>query len=385
MGKAQWTEGSVAAATVAGMAWWGGAAAACAAAAVPLVLVWWQGRTRHADQAPSGMAPSGMAAPAPGGTPVSDFAPIAEEFRAQFSAAREELGRLKGIISDAIERLVPDFNSMNALAAQQREHALAIARGAVRDTDGEGSDGVSISGFVLDTTKMLHSFVDTTVESSKLAMGLVEQMDAVKSQVSQTVKMVTEIDGISRQTNLLALNAAIEAARAGEAGRGFAVVANEVRTLSDRTGEFSRAIRRDMEGIEKSVNSAEAVITKMASQDMVGALQSKQRAETAMHHIRQANDTIAASADAINRISSELQGTVNDAVTALQFQDMASQLIGHTLTRIVEAERVLGSLSGSDPGAAAREAERKVADVRQATHHNPVQQQAVASGDVELF
>jgi methyl-accepting chemotaxis protein len=314
-----------------------------------------------------------------------DLAPIADEFRVQFDAAREELGRLKGIISDAIERLIPDFNAMNSLAMQQREHALAIAQGAVREGEEGAAGGVSISAFVLDTTKMLHSFVDSTVESSKHAMGLVEQMDAVKSQVTQTVKMVTEIDGISRQTNLLALNAAIEAARAGEAGRGFAVVANEVRTLSDRTGEFSRAIRRDMEGIEKSVNSAEAVITKMASQDMVGALQSKQRAETAMVHIRAANDSIANSADAINRISAELQGTVNDAVTALQFQDMASQLIGHTLTRIVEAERVLCSLSGADPATVAREAEQKMAAMRQATHHNPVQQQAVASGDVELF
>jgi methyl-accepting chemotaxis protein len=380
MGTTQWTEAGAAAAAVAGIAWWGGGAASVAAAAVPLALVWWQGRKRPADQ-----TPVDQATPVAGTGQNPDFAPIADEFRVQFDAAREELGRLKSIISDAIERLVPDFNAMHTLAMQQREHALAIARGAVREGEESSTGGVSISAFVLDTTKMLHSFVDSTVESSKHAMGLVEQMDAVKSQVSQTVKMVTEIDGISRQTNLLALNAAIEAARAGEAGRGFAVVANEVRTLSDRTGEFSRAIRRDMEGIEKSVNSAEAVITKMASQDMVGALQSKQRAETAMQHIREANDSIATSADAINRISSELQGTVNDAVTALQFQDMASQLIGHTLTRIIEAERVLCSLSGADPASVAHGMEEKMAAMREATHHNPVKQQAVASGEVELF
>jgi methyl-accepting chemotaxis protein len=343
-------------------------------------MVWWQGR-----YSPTALPPPVPLEKAAFGSANADFAPIVGEFRQQFDAARDELGRLKSIISDAIERLVPDFNAMNSLAMRQREHALAIARGAVREGDENATGNVSISAFVLDTTKMLHSFVDSTVESSKHAMGLVEQMDAVKSQVMQTVKMVTEIDGISRQTNLLALNAAIEAARAGEAGRGFAVVANEVRTLSDRTGEFSRAIRRDMEGIEKSVDNAEAVITKMASQDMVGALQSKQRAETAMVNIQHANDAIAESADAINRISAELESKVNDAVTALQFQDMASQLIVHTMTRIDEAERVLGALSGSDPAAAARDAERAIAAMRQATHHNPVQQQAVASGDVELF
>ena len=48
----------------------------------------------------------------------------------------------------------------------------------------------SVASFVLETTSMLHSFVDSTVESSKNAMGLVEQMDKVKSQVAQLTKVV---------------------------------------------------------------------------------------------------------------------------------------------------------------------------------------------------
>ena len=49
-------------------------------------------------------------------------------------------------------------------------------------------------------------------------------------EVSQT------ISAIAGQTNLLALNASIEAARAGEVGRGFAVVAEEIKQLSNTTG-----------------------------------------------------------------------------------------------------------------------------------------------------
>ena len=378
MDKAEWIAAATVAASGSGAAWVGGATGSAVAAAAPLLLGWWWARRQDRREA------ARLEAVDPGNNPGSrnDLDEVAIEFRQQFDAARGELTRLKAIISEAIERLVPDFNNMNDLAGRQRVCALNIVRSAASDADGNDS---SIAVFIKDTERMLQSFVDSTVDASKQGMALVDQMDAVKDQVTQALKKVTEIDGISRQTNLLALNAAIEAARAGEAGRGFAVVANEVRTLSDRTSQFSLAIRHDMETIDQSVKGAEKVITTMASHDMVGALQSKQKADTAMEQIRRVNEEIGKSAVEINRISAEIEITVNDAVTALQFQDIASQLIGHTLTRVEEAGRVLGALAGPDARAAAQAATQALDRVRDATRHNPVQQSAVSSGAVELF
>ncbi|MBL8384923.1 MAG: hypothetical protein JNM90_17695 [Burkholderiales bacterium] len=359
----------------AGVAWLGGWAGMIGAGAVAGAAVWSLFRPGH----PAVPAPAAEPAQAPPEPPSFPADEVGAALRAQFDAAQSELERLRGIIADAIGRLLTDFTEMNELATRQRDHALAIARSS---NGGGDTEAINVSGIVTKTATMLQEFVTATIETSKHAMGLVDQMDGVKLQVEQAVKMVTEIDGISRQTNLLALNAAIEAARAGEAGRGFAVVANEVRALSDRTVQFSRAIREDMSKIDRSVRDAEAVITGMASHDMVGLLRSKQETANTMTLVTRANDLIAETAGAIDVIAAKMTTTVNDAVTALQFQDMASQLIGHTSKRLDEARALLDDMSdpAGAPGAAAR-----VARMHEATSHNPVQQKAVASGDVELF
>jgi methyl-accepting chemotaxis protein len=349
-------------------------AAALVAAVAPVAAAWLVLRER----AP---AASAVSTPVPAEVP-NPLQPVAEEFRIQFAHSREELVRLRDIISEAIGLLIPSFSTMHDLSSRQRGLAMQIAYGATREESGAG--GISISQFVEETTKILQSSVDATIESSKAAMGLVEQMDQVKTQVTQTVGLVQGIEAIAKQTNMLALNAAIEAARAGEAGRGFAVVADEVRNLAERASEFSSSIRGEMGRIEASVGSAEKIITDMASHDMVGALQSRRQAASAMEEISRVNDQIGQSAGEIDRMSVEMGETVSHAVRALQFQDIASQLINHVAGRLDEADRVI-ALLGERPHAGSADSAALVASLRQATHHNPVNQQDMASGDVELF
>ena len=369
----RWIAAAAAAAAGVGGVWLGGGGGALAAAAAPLALVWCCGRTARTAQAP------------PTTNGAAHLAPLATEFQQQFDTARGELTRLKRIISDAIGNAIPGFNKLHALSARQRELASGIAAGAVHDDRAAAGGGPSISQFVADTTRMLHLFVEGTVEASKNAMGLVDQMDTVKDQVATTLRVVGEIEGISRQTNLLALNATIEAARAGEAGRGFAVVANEVRMLSDRTSQFSQQIRADMDKIDRSVRDAETVIHRMASHDMVGALRNKHQAETAMVEILRVHHGIGRDAAEIDSLSAAMEAAVNEAVVALQFQDMASQLIGHTIIRLDQADRLLGGLAAMDPSISAEELRSCIERVRAATHHNPVLQAAFASGAVNMF
>ncbi|MCU0952858.1 MAG: hypothetical protein MUC68_17940 [Burkholderiaceae bacterium] len=70
-----------------------------------------------------------------------------------------------------------------------------------------------------------------------------------------------------------------------------------------------------------------------------------------------------------------LDSAISEAMTALQFQDMCTQLTHHAQRRLVELEQALSTL--------AEEADDPLVDV--AARMQPVRQEAMGAGSIELF
>jgi len=331
------------------------------------------------------------------------FEQSAGVFDTQLAAAQGEIQQTQTIFEDAIQKLVTSFTSMNTQAQLQKTLALQISTGHVQEAGEQAGKG-GFAKFVDETSTTLQFFVDNTVQGSRVAVELVENMDKITQQVGEVHGILGEIEGISKQTNLLALNAAIEAARAGEAGRGFSVVADEVRDLSGRTSQFSQQIRGAIAKVQEAVQITEKAIVRLASQDMTFALQSKQHVDEMMRDVQVVNETMATSAAELSVATHHVETNVNTAVTTLQFQDMVRQLLAHVIQRIaalnsvsaqlrtLAAQLAVAQAPGADPESRVRRIEQACRDLsdliekaRQLTVHSPVRQASMASGDVEMF
>jgi methyl-accepting chemotaxis protein len=320
------------------------------------------------------------------------------QFSAQFDAARGELSRVQTLLSDAIAALSTSFHGLHAEASHQAELTVAVTTGAA-----DGGSAMQFDEFVANTSSVMERVVDSVVSNSKLGMELVDLTDSIAKRTRDVQSILSEIASIAKQTNLLALNAAIEAARAGEAGRGFAVVADEVRDLSARTSQFSSQINALMQTMQVSVQQTEEAIQRMASQDMTFALESKTRVGEIIETMQGQNRIRIEAIGELAKSSHSVEQQVNRAVTGLQFQDMVSQLMAHVGKRVDALDSVirhLGELSSalqadaqsSNSGAALSQLSDETRRVAESlknlsvnTHHNPVDQGAMSSGDVELF
>ncbi|MDP2788417.1 MAG: methyl-accepting chemotaxis protein [Pseudomonadota bacterium] len=321
---------------------------------------------------------------------VGLFGDLARTGQSEFHASHGDLDRVKELLQHAIDELVRHFGEMNTHIQAQRDLVLSIV--SPMSADSAETNGASFSEFVANTSQTMGAFIDHASNTGKIALHLVETMATMDAEVKAILGVLSEIEAIAKQTNMLALNAAIEAARAGEAGRGFAVVADEVRTLSQRTKQFSHEIRNHMDGVQGSLAAAQESMLSVTSMDMNATLQSRQQIQNTLARIGEINQSMTQAAQRIDTHAGQVSLGVNAAVTALQFQDLTSQLIGHAQKRILNINTIVlqlandvqqhAQLSGSL--SAARSWLREHAQ-RAAQRGHPVKQESMRSGDIELF
>ncbi|MDF3981060.1 methyl-accepting chemotaxis protein [Luteibacter sp. PPL201] len=332
-------------------------------------------------------------------SPSSDEASVREAMEDVRSAIVDELGHASrelnqalDLLRDAVAELGGGFNGLSHKTGKQQKLLSEIIE--------SGGKGISVQDFASRTAGLLEHFVGLIVHLSRDSLRIVYRIDGMAKEMDAVFALLKNVNTIAEETNLLALNAAIEAARAGESGRGFAVVAGEIRNLAQHSNQFNEKIGTHVERSRIAMEQLRELVGNMASQDMNVALQAKGDIDEMMSNITESNARTSAAADEAATINRGLGNDVSTTIRSLQFEDILSQLLHQTRSRLVELQDVTADCTRdieelafvpaetNELGARAQRVRARLAEQRERARlraRGPALQQSMAAGDIDLF
>ncbi|QCO67711.1 chemotaxis protein [Luteimonas yindakuii] len=315
---------------------------------------------------------------------------------AEIEGSRVEVERARDLIRQAVSGLGSSFDAMNRKSRQQ---AQAMAR--ILDRTGDQDSGADVARFAQHASQRMEQLVEALEQVSGQSGATVTHIDEMAGHLDGIFALLEDVKSIADQTNLLALNAAIEAARAGEAGRGFAVVADEVRNLSERSTAFNEQIRKLAHSSKESIAKVRDTVSGMASRDLDRSREARVEAAGMLDQVAAINRSLGDGMREISDCGRAIDGSVADAVRALQFEDIATQALGGVHAHLERLNAInreaidLQDLLRRNGGVFDDELIRALQRIGQRLRelrgtwekppHKPVTQESMGAGTVELF
>lgn len=152
-------------------------------------------------------------------------------------------------VTKNITEAVDYINSGISQQAQDTESCLEQMNGLAERINVVHENTDEISEIAQEAQGAIENGMVIVANLGEKVQGTTEVTETIIREIRELNKesiainsIIGTINEIAEQTNLLSLNASIEAARAGEAGRGFAVVSEEIRKLSEQSGNAGNQI-----------------------------------------------------------------------------------------------------------------------------------------------
>ncbi len=278
--------------------------------------------------------------------------------------ANSALRRLR--FADSILAKVPVKTEEAAFALMDRLIAIrdqsAKAAGAVTTAESGKGDAGGVAALAEEARATI-ARVRSALEEMRLRdRESSKGLQALGKELGSGIELLAGIEEITERSRLIAFNMAIEAARIGEKGRGFKVIVGELRSLNDRTAEFSKRVTGllgHFKEYNETLQKASVSSTALVAEEVGRGLGEEERA---IESLLAASGSCAELARGVAEVVRDVNRELDGVLESLQFQDITRQMVEGALATIAEAEADIAPLGASEGGATSREEERRLVE-----------------------
>lgn len=214
----------------------------------------------------------------------SDLAELADLIGELLSRIRSTLGDVQAVVSagmrqgEVVLQHASTAQELGARASTDIQRAVDELRNSAAAAEALTHDSEALVTAASEAASR-------SADATRVAQDAASRLEAMRDGLQDTAKRIKrlgertqEINGVvdwmellSEQINVLALNASLEAERAGDAGQGFRRVAREVQQLASRSEEALERISSLVQGVQSDARSAAESVEKSTTQIVSGA------------------------------------------------------------------------------------------------------------------
>lgn len=265
-------------------------------------------------------------------------------------AAEAALPVVSRNVESAREKTREEITSLSA-----RFSGLIEALDSALQAAGGRNSGADVGEIFDQSRSCLGNVVGTMEELIEARSAVSRSVSELETHARELADMADAVVLIAEQTNILALNASIEAARAGEQGRGFAVVAQEVRDLSQRSGETGANMVRHIRQVQRAIENVRGTVDEADQRESAWMDDSRATISRVMSGLQQVTSDITEGSRALAVNSQQIRGEIEHILVSLQFQDRVSQILEQSIgtlgglqTCIADSERAFAQQGAVD-------------------------------------
>lgn len=311
---------------------------------------------------------------------------VSHGMESEIVSIRDQIHQIKTLLIDAIASLHESFENIDNQSSQQMKLFTSMISEVVDVPESSGQEQ-NIFQHVAAVEKVLTELLDTLVKDSRRSLGAINRMN----ETVNTVKIVAvDEKSVSELLNSIHVEASSESP-------DF----EKIRDLSSAAVELNNGIIKKRKEMSESCTQSRLLVDNLASRDMDKVFTSKAKVEEILAHLNKTNSLISDCRTQANSVNSELRLHLGSAIRALQFEDIVSQSLGHTELHL---ERMDGFVSRVATGIAELHSKSETTldeyVIQLSVLHeeimtyrnslrleetNPISQESMDEGDVELF
>jgi hypothetical protein len=261
--------------------------------------------------------------------------------------ARQGMGEVISQTEQAVLALTMSFRGITSKTRQQMETAMSLLkRSAIELSVSEGA-WLSLPDYIRAYETQLHEVIDSMIKFSTASDDMLAHQGRIREQSVLIDELLDEMRSMAIRIGRLALDSSVAAGESGRNREMLVKLTDSIRETSDQARDMTRSVRESLERIRDELVATYKIINK------AGAI-AKESARRAKADVSQLNVTmiektkeVEVSLARINTLGQDIQQDVNNAIVAMQFQDITQQKLeymrGNVLSDVMQNLDVLST------------------------------------------